>query len=139
MIRDVFDQLLYVGNALDARDLVSLHEHQIRAVVDLAINEPPAVLARDMIYCRFPINDGGGNSPATLELAIQTTVSLLRGQTRTLVACSAGMSRAPIIAAAALAALTEEAPDQWLAKLIASGPNDISPLLWADVKQASQR
>ena len=72
MIRDVYKGLLYVGNALDARDLRSLYDTGIKAVVDLAINETPAQLGRDLIYCRFPINDGDGNSDAMIQIAIQT-------------------------------------------------------------------
>ena len=30
-------------------------------MVDLALNEPPAVVPRELVYCRFPLGDG---SPA---------------------------------------------------------------------------
>ncbi|MDP1562534.1 MAG: protein phosphatase [Pirellulaceae bacterium] len=113
-----------------------LHEHEIRAVVDLAINEAPAVLPRDFVYCRFPLNDGGGNEPAMLRLIIETVVALVRNQTRTLVACSAGMSRAPAISAAAMALMTRRPPEECLARVIAHAPNDVSPLFWSDVKLA---
>jgi hypothetical protein len=67
LIREIHPQRLFVGNAMDARDLRLLHDHRIAAVVDLAGNEPPAQLTRDMIYCRIPIVDGDGNSNATIE------------------------------------------------------------------------
>ncbi len=89
MIRNVYSDHLYVGNALDARDLRMLYDNGIRAVVDLAINEKPAQLGRELIYCRFPINDGDGNPDWLIAIAIQTIVSMVRHEIRTLVACSA--------------------------------------------------
>ncbi len=134
LIRKVYSSLLHVGNAMDARDLTLLYDNGIRAVIDLAINERPAQLGRDIVYCRFPLNDGDGNDSAMIRLAIQTTVSLIRHEFPTLVACSAGMSRAPTIAAASIAMITKRDPDECLIELIADGPNDVSPILWNEVK-----
>lgn len=61
MIREIHPDRLFIGNAMDARDLQLLDDNRIVALVDLAVNELPAHLARDMIYCRIPINDGDGN------------------------------------------------------------------------------
>ena len=135
MIRDVYSGLLFVGNALDARDLRSLYDTGIKAVVDLAINETPAQLGRDLIYCRFPINDGDGNSDAMIQIAIQTVCTLIRDRVATLVACSAGMSRAPSIASASIAILTNQFPDECLRTVIENSPNDVSPILWDHVKR----
>jgi protein-tyrosine phosphatase len=135
LIRAVHSNLLHVGNALDARDLKLLYDNGIRAVVDLAINELPAQLRRELVYCRFPLNDGDGNSDASITLAIRTIASLIRNQTPTLVACSAGMSRAPSIAAASISLVTGRDPDECLMKLITDTPNDVSPILWAHVKR----
>ncbi len=135
MIRPVHSHLLHIGNALDARDLRLLYDKGIRAVIDLAINEPPAQPGREIVYCRFPLNDGDGNSDALITLAIHTTASLIRHEMTTLVACSAGMSRAPGIAAAAVALLTGRDPDDCLIQMIADAPNDVSPTLWVHVKQ----
>jgi hypothetical protein len=135
LIRDVYSGLLYVGNALDARDLRSLYDTGIKAIVDLAINETPAQLGRDLIYCRFPINDGDGNSDAMIQIAIQTVCSLVRDRTATLVACSAGMSRAPSIASASIAIITKQLPDECLRTVIENSPNDVSPILWEHVKR----
>lgn len=120
---------------MDARDLKLLYENSISAVIDLAFNERPAEPARDMIYCRFPLNDGGGNTNSIIQTAITTTVSLIHDNHRTLVACSAGMSRASSIASAALAIATSRDADECLAEIAADGPHDVSPVLWADVKQ----
>lgn len=76
---------------MDARDLRGIYNSGILAVIDLAINEPPAQLGREIVYCRFPLNDGDGNSDALITLAVRTIASLVRYQAPTLVACSAGM------------------------------------------------
>ena len=120
---------------MDARDLRLLYDNGIRAVIDLAINEPPAQLGREIIYCRFPLNDGDGNSDALITLAIRTTASLIQSEMPTLVACSAGMSRAPSIAAGSIALLTSRDPDDCLIQMIADAPNDVSPILWTHVKR----
>ncbi|XZE37129.1 dual specificity protein phosphatase family protein [Pirellulaceae bacterium SH501] len=135
MIRNVYADLLYVGNAIDARDLRGIYNSGILAVIDLAINELPAQLGREIVYCRFPLNDGDGNSDALITLAVRTIASLIRYQAPTLVACSAGMSRAPSIAAASISLLTGRDPDECLTQLITDAPNDVSPILWAHVKR----
>ncbi len=120
---------------MDARDLRLLYDRSIRAVIDLAIDELPAQLGREMIYCRFPLNDGDGNSDALITLAIRTIVSLIRNEMPTLVACSAGMSRAPSIAAGSIALLTGRDPDDCLFEMISDAPNSVSPILWTHVKR----
>ena len=120
---------------MDARDLRMIYDNRMQAVIDLAINEAPAQLAREIVYCRFPINDGGGNPDAIIVLAIKTIAALVRAEIRTLVACSAGMSRAPTITAATIALLTDRDPDECLIQIIANAPNDVSPILWTHVKR----
>ncbi len=139
MIRAVHLDCLFVGNAMDARDLRLLADQRIAVVVDLAINEPPAQLARDMIYCRFPLNDGDGNPNATIELAIRCVVALIEHNIRTLLACSAGMSRSPAIAAAAMAIQTRTSPDACLTAIASTGPHDVSPQLWSRVKAVASQ
>ncbi len=124
---------------LDARNLPLLYDKGIGAVIDLAINEPPALLGREIVYCRFPIHDGGGNSDALLALAIRTTASLIRAEVTTLVACSAGMSRAPSIAACSIALLTGRNPEDCLVQLTANSPHDVSPLLWSHIRRFTIR
>jgi protein-tyrosine phosphatase len=130
--------LLYVGNAIDARDLRNIHDHGIQAVVDLAMNELPAQLGREIVYCRIPLNDGGGNVDGLITLGIRTVGTLIRNEMPTLVACSAGMSRAPSIAAASIALLTGRDPDDCLVQVIADAPNDVSSILWSQVKRCLQ-
>ena len=127
---------LYLGNALDARDPRKLFDQEIQAVVDVAWDEPPASLPRDLIYCRFPLVDGEGNAPALLTACIENTVGLLRVDFRTLVSCSAGMSRSPTIAAFALAGLLSIAPEEALARVAAVRTLELHPRLWASVLSA---
>ena len=53
------------------------------------MNEPPAQLARDMIYYGFPIIDGDGNPNAIIETAVRCVATLIEKNFRTMVACSA--------------------------------------------------
>lgn len=116
-MHEIHPSLLWIGHALDVREPGSLFDVGIRAVVDVALEEPPAQLPRQLIYCRFPLNDGGGNDVAILLQTIQTTVDLLDSHTRTIVACSACMSRSPTIAAFALAAYLAQEPDDVIARI----------------------
>jgi len=127
---------LWIGNALDARDLRRLYELEIAAVIDLALEEKPAQLGREMVYCRFPLVDGAGNSPVVLRAAVEMTVRLIAQQMPTVVACGAGMSRSPAVVAVALAKVEEKQPDECLAALVAGQPHDVSPLFWADLQRA---
>ena len=137
MIRDVHANLLFVGNATDARDLRMIYDNRIQAVIDLAINETPAQLGREIVHCRFPINDGDGNPDAIIVLTMKTIAALVRAEIRTLVACSAGMSRAQTIEPATIALLTNRDPDECLPQIIANAPNDVSPILWTHIKRLS--
>ena len=132
-MREIRSNRLWIGNARDARDLKCIFEHEIRAVVDLAYEEPPARLGREIVYCRVPLIDGAENPPDLLRFAIRTVTNLVRSQIPTLVACSLGMSRSPIISFAALAMvegrpIRETLLDANLESL------DLMPGLWEDVE-----
>jgi len=60
---------------------------------------------------------------------------MIRNEIQTVVACSAGMSRAPTVAAASIALLTNRDPDECLIEIIADSPNDVSPILWTHIKR----
>ena len=130
---EVQDDLLWIGHAGDIRQPRLLFDVGIVAIVDLAYEEFVAELPRQLIYCRFPINDGGGNRPSVLRQAVQCVVDLLASGTQTLVACSAGMSRSPTIAAFALAAHLSQSPDHALDHIVNRKPCDINRTLWNDV------
>jgi hypothetical protein len=108
----------------------------IEAVVELAIDELPAPLPRDLVHGRFPLVDGGGNPPWLLRAAVEMVAGLLRAGVPTLVCCGAGLSRTPAVAAAALATARGWPIDQGLLLITQSSPADVSPALWADVGSA---
>ena len=124
---------LWLGNALDARDVRRLYESEIAVVVDLAMEEPPARLGRDFVYCRVPLIDGRGNEDRQLQFAAETIRLLVKARMRTLVACSGGMSRSPAIVAAALALESGASPEDCLVELVRDQPHDVSPPLWQDI------
>ncbi len=128
------DFSLWVGNARDAMDLEGLAERGIRALVLLAIEVMPVIPARDLIVLRFPIDDGSSNEGGLLELAIASVARLLREGVPTLVTCAAGCSRAPAIAAAALALAGPMAPGAALAAIAQARRIDVSPGLWNAVE-----
>ena len=134
-MREIIPQRLWLGNALD-REPRRLYDLGITALVDLALEELPAKMTRDLIYCRLPLVDGAGNPSAVLAAAVETTASLIGKRVPVLVACGAGMSRSPAIIAAALALIHDDSPDDCLQRLIAGQPHDVSPSLWAEVKAA---
>lgn len=134
-MREVINGLLSIGNASDARDAKRLLDNRIAAIIDLAIEEPPAKLPRELVYCRFPLVDGQGNSPVLVEAAINTAVMLVIAEMPTLISCGGGMSRSPAIAAAVVARLDHAPLDEAMKQVAASGPHDVTPLFWQAVSE----
>ena len=132
-MHEIHPNRLWLGYARDIREPRRLLEAGITAVVDVALEEPLAQLPRHLIYCRFPPNDGGGNENAVLLQAIQTLADLLDSGTRTIVACSAGMSRCPTVAAFALAAHLSQKPDDVIARIAGVKPLELNRELWDEV------
>ncbi len=126
---------LWLGHAGDVRELRILLSTGIVAVVDLASDEPPASLTRELVYCRFPLVDGPGNPPWLLRTAVETVAGLLRDDVPTLVGCGAGLSRSPCIAGAAIARIRNCPADEGLAIALGSAPADVSPGLWVDIRR----
>lgn len=124
---------LWIGNALEARNLSAILDAGIEAIVDLAIEEPPISATRELVCCRIPISDGQGNPSARIQLAIETVCGLASSEMTTLVACSAGMSRSPVVVAAALARRNGMTFDEALTQIADVGPCDVSPALLAEV------
>lgn len=133
---EIHPNLLWIGHALDVREPRALFDAEITAVIDVAYEEPPAKIPRQLIYCRFPLNDGGGNDPNTLLQILRTATDLLRSNTRTIIACSAGMSRSPTIAAFTLAHHLSENPDHVIARIADIKSLELKPELWADTLTA---
>jgi protein-tyrosine phosphatase len=133
-MNQIHPYLLRVGNASDSDDVKALFDQRIRAVVQLAYEDPPIQLPRELIVCRFPLIDGPGNRAETLRLAITTLTELLREQMSVLVACSAGVSRAPAIAAAALARFTGKPLSACLREVAQYRHADIHPALYEHIE-----
>lgn len=129
-MRRIADLPLWIGTVRDARDIRGIHEAGIEAVVDLAMDELPAQPTRELVYLRFPLVDNEGNPEWLLRAAVGAVTGLLEVGVPTLVACSAGASRSPAIAAVALARWKELSPDEGL-KMTGSG--DVSVTLWREL------
>src|SRR5437870_1435300 len=82
---------------------------------------------RDLVYCRFPLIDGIGNSPWLIRAAVDSVVGFVRANIPTFVYCSMGMSRTPAIAGAAIAKLRDCTLAEGLAVVSQHGPTDVSP------------
>ena len=106
-MRQLDGYMLWLGHFGDVADTRTIIETGILVVVDLAREESPAILPRDFTYCRFPLTDGTGNSASLILAAVETVACFLRLNTPTFVYCSAGMSRSPCIAGAAIALVRE--------------------------------
>ena len=132
-MRQIPGYSLCVGSVADVRDLHRVLSAGIEAVVDLAANEPLPTLTRELVYCRFPLVDGAGNPPWLLRAAVEALAGFLRAGVPTLVFCSAGMSRSPVLAAAALSRVSERTPSECLELVTGDGPHDVSAALWNDV------
>lgn len=126
---------MWIGTARDARNLHTLAQHEIAAVIDLALEEPPAELPRQTLYCRLPLLDGAGNSQAALRRAAEMVRSLLDDDAPFVVACSGGMSRSPAIAAAGLALAQGVSLAAAVQIVCRDGPRDIHPGLLADLQR----
>ncbi|MCA9239516.1 MAG: dual specificity protein phosphatase family protein [Planctomycetales bacterium] len=132
------DAALWLGGTGDLLHFERLFEHSIGAIVDLAFEELRPSIPRDIIYCRFPLNDGGGNPYGILRLAVETVAALASVPVTTLVCCSAGMSRSPTIAAYAIATRTGESPESVLLRIGEHASLESNQALWNDVTQACQ-
>jgi predicted protein tyrosine phosphatase len=130
---------VWIGHGGEAQDFRRLFEAGIEAVVELAAEEPSFPPRRDMVACRFPLIDGVGNPHHVLALAIGTVSTLIRARVPLLVCCSAGMSRAPAVVAAALASIHRQPPEESLKRVTQHHPCDVSPGLWGDIIQVSLR
>ncbi len=135
-MRQIPGRALWVGHAGDLRNARGVLNVGISAVVELADNEPFANLPRDLVRGRFPLADGGENPIWLLRLAAETVAVCLKADVATLVCCSAGMNRSVCVAAGGIA-LAEGRPMAEALRLVAeSGPVDVSPGLFIQLKQA---
>jgi protein-tyrosine phosphatase len=135
-VNQIHPHNLWIGHTRARQEFRALFDAGIQAVVDLALEEPPTELPRELLYCRIPLLDGSGNRSDRLLFTIHTIATLLRSHVSVLVVCSMGMSRAPALSAAALALLDGESPVQHLEQIARHHAHDISPSLWQEVVAA---
>jgi hypothetical protein len=126
---------LWIGTARDARAIKEVLDAGIEAVVDLAMMCEPVKPTRALVYLRFPLVDGGGNPPWLICATVHGVAGLVQLGVPTLVACDGGMSRSVAIAAAAMGSATGPQPDELLRRVAETGPADVHPALWNDVKR----
>jgi hypothetical protein len=124
---------LWVGHAGEGRDFRKLFDAGIKALIQVALEEPPPETPRELIACRFPLLDGTGNRPEVVHLAIGTLVALVKKRIPTLIYCGGGMSRSPAIAAAALSVVLQQPPETCLEQVVKHHPSDVSPGLWNEI------
>ena len=134
-MRDIIPEVLWIGNAFDGRNVKAVMDSGIQAVVHLAIEEPPVQLPREVVSCRFPLLDGEGNSAVLMQAVIDLIVSFVKEHIPTLVVCSGGMSRSPLIASAVVAKVEAIDFDDAIRCVTDSGPCDFSAKLYVEVKQ----
>jgi len=130
---------LWIGHAGDGRAIRQIHDHKIRVIVQLAMEEPPIKATRDIVLLRYPLVDGLGNASDLLSLTINSVVALIRARIPTLVCCGGGMSRSPAIVAAALAIISERSFDASLKSLLEFLPADVSASLLQEVSAVVDR
>jgi len=133
-MRQILPYALWLGNAGDGENFQSILGCGIKAVVQLAAEEPALQLPRDLISCRFPLLDGVGNDPKLLYMATTTVANLLEKRLPVLVCCGGGMSRSPAIAAMALSIVYQETSDDSLKRIAEHHPADVLPGLWDEIK-----
>jgi hypothetical protein len=61
-MRQIEELSLWIGTARDARDIKTVLDLGIETIVDLALEEPPIHPTRELVYLRFPLLDGTGES-----------------------------------------------------------------------------
>ena len=132
-MRKISDLPLWLGHSGDANNIRLVMDTGIQAIIDLAANEKPIPMPREIIVCRFPMLDGAGNPPWLIQHAINCATDLLRNHIATLIYCSAGMSRTPMIAGAAVAKLKSWSLMKGIQFVVGNGPADLSPGLLNEV------
>ena len=124
---------LWLGHCGEGRNYGQILDLGARAIVQLAAEDAPLQPPPQLILCRFPLVDGTGNCAEVVHLAIGTVASLIRSHVPTFLCCGAGMSRAPTIAAAALASIADESPEECLRYLEHYHPSIVTPHFWEEV------
>lgn len=135
-MRRVTGRALWVGHAGDLNDPRRVLDLGIAAVMELADSEPLAALPRELVRLRFPLSDGGDNPVWLLRMAVESVAVLLRAGVPTIVCCASGLSRSVCVAAGGVALAEEMTLEESLALVVGSGPADVSPGLFAQLRDS---
>ena len=125
---------LWIGHAGNGNDLSLLHRVGIEVLVQVAIEEPPILPPRELVFLRYPMIDGTGNRPEIIDQAVRSVSFWIDRHVPILVCCSAGLSRSPSIVAAALSRSGHGTPESCLIRLETYRRIDVSPGLWSEVR-----
>lgn len=96
---------IYIGTESDAGDESSLRKHGVDTVISLTHTNPDT---GDITRVDIPMIDGPQNSYKAFVEAVNEVVKQHQNGQYVLVHCSAGSSRSPSVAAAAITHLTEK-------------------------------
>jgi hypothetical protein len=132
-MNEITPYCVWVGHAADGHAFEALFERGIQAIVQVAAEEAPIPVPRDMIFCRFPLEDGSGNDVDLLSLAITSVAHLVSRGVATLVCCGGGMSRSPAVVAAALSIIERRDPGSALKFVTQLHAADVLPGFWDEV------
>ena len=116
---------LHVGDRVDARDVESLLDAGVTAVLRLTHGTPPAY-PDSVTVVACPLVDGPRNDLSDFRDAVGQLTTLLGADETVLVHCSAGSSRSVAVAAAALARSDGTDVETALGRL-RSGHSDADP------------
>lgn len=129
---------VWIGSDRDGRAFRELFDLGIRAVVQVAIEEPAILIPRELLYLRFPLIDGSGNDADWLRLALHSIKTLIQREIPTLVCCSAGMSRSPALVGAVLMSQRGMGFEESVRFVTQNGPADLSGAFLTDLKNLLQ-
>jgi protein-tyrosine phosphatase len=110
---------IYVGKESDAGDEPLLRKHGVDTVVSLTHSNPET---GDITRIDVPMVDGPQNSYQAFAEAVETVVGRHKKGRYVLVHCSAGSSRSPSVAAAAITHLTEDNLNEAFNQIIEERP-----------------
>ena len=124
---------VWLGNASDLRDMRSLLNTGVAAIVDLAIEEPIPAMPRVINYARFALTDDGEGAETTIAAALRLVTSFIDGSVPIAICCNAGMNRSPSIAAAGMALAFRSEARAELRTIAGLKAIDVNPALWSRV------
>ncbi|UIO99653.1 dual specificity protein phosphatase family protein [Halobaculum sp. CBA1158] len=110
---------IYVGTESDANDESLLRNHGVDVVISLTHSNPET---GDIALVDVPMVDGPQNSYQAFAEAVETVVGHRENDRCVLVHCSAGSSRSPSVAAAAIPRLSDTTLDEAFEQILERRP-----------------